>query len=89
MNICDAGYYNIIKAYLLQMADDYKRAVEKNNLDELLDIETAIESDDYLGDICEVSASTMLRHIRAYGYDNEKYIIERNRNGYPVNIIRR
>ena len=89
MNICEAGYYNITKAYLSQMADDYRRAVKKNDLDELLDIETAIESDDYLGEICEVSADTMRKYIRAYGYDNEKYIIERNQNGYPVNIIRR
>lgn len=89
MNICEQGYRNLIEGYLKQFVIDYGRAVEKGNINEMISIEDDIQSDDYLGDICGISSGIMLKKIRLYGFDIDKYEIKRDEYGYPIEIIKK
>ena len=89
LNICEQGYYNIVEAYLKQMVLDYSRAVEKNDIDEIFGIEESIKSDNYFGDICNIPSDLMLRKIRSYGYNTNKYKIKRDKYGYPIEVIKK
>lgn len=84
---CEQGYKNLTIQFLRQLAWDYEKATEANNISELVDIEKAIMSDDFFGEICGVTSENMLRHIRQYGYDTNKYLIVRDKtSGLPVSV---
>ena len=89
-NICDIGYCNLIIGYLKQIAADYQFAVERNNINAMIEIEEDVLSDDFFGDICGITSGVMLRKLRYEGYDTDKYIVCRNPNtGFPVSITKK
>ena len=90
MKMCDQGCYNLVVAYLRQMAEDYEKGVEKGDLKTLIEIEKSILSDNYYGDIIGLSADAMILQIRYNSYDTSKYRIMRYENtNMPRGIIKK
>lgn len=89
INIPDQGYINLIAGYGRMIKEDYLTALEDKNLKEMVRIEKHILSDNFWGEVVGLSSKVMITSLR-HSYDEDKYIIIRDKNTLlPIDIIER